>query len=95
MLHVFEWAGSILGLLGSFLLATNSQVSRHGWIAFFVSNLAMMVFAFKIDADGLLLQQVGFTGTTLLGIYRFWLAPWLRQRRVGAEGSAAGAETFR
>lgn len=33
-----EWAGAILGLLGAFLLATNTRFSRYGWVAFFSSE---------------------------------------------------------
>ena len=65
-----EWAGSILGLLGALLLATHSRVSRYGWLAFLVANIAMIGFALDIGRYGLLLQQVGFLATSSLGLYR-------------------------
>lgn len=65
-----EWAGALLGLLGAFLLATNSHVSRYGWYAFLGANVAMIGFAIDIDAQGLLVQQIGFFGTSCLGLYR-------------------------
>ena len=65
-----EWTGSLSGLLGAFLLATHTSVSRYGWFAFLVANLSMGVFALDIHHYGLLMQQVGFTLTSLLGIYR-------------------------
>ena len=67
---VFEWTGAVLGLLGAFLLATHSAVSRYGWLAFLFANFAMMAFALSIGAHGLLVQQIGFTCTTLLGLRR-------------------------
>jgi hypothetical protein len=67
---VVEWIGSFLGLLGAFLLATNSRVSRWGWGAFFVSNLLLVVLAVGISRWGLLTMQVGFLGTSILGIWR-------------------------
>lgn len=67
---VVEWIGSCLGLVGAFLLATNSRVSRWGWGAFFVSNLLLVVFAAGINRWGLLTMQVGFLGTSILGIWR-------------------------
>lgn len=67
---VFEWSGSLLGLSGAFLLATHSQVSRFGWYAFLAANLAMICFAVQIQAWGLLVQQIGFTATSLMGIAR-------------------------
>jgi hypothetical protein len=70
LIDIFEWAGSLCGLLGAFLLATHTSASRYGWWAFFVANLAMVVFAIGIERYGLLVQQMGFVGTSLLGIYR-------------------------
>jgi len=54
-------------LLGAFLLATHSRFSRFGWIAFLAVNFAMVGFAILIHAHGLLLQQLGFVATSLLG----------------------------
>ena len=68
--QIFEWSGTFLGLLGAFLLATNTRFSRYGWIAFFGANIAMIAFAFRIHADGLRLQQLGFMATSVLGLYR-------------------------
>ena len=66
----FEWAGASLGLVGAFLLATNTSASKYGWIAFLVANLAMIVFSIQINAWGLFAQQVGFMGTSMFGLYR-------------------------
>lgn len=79
LIDTFEWAGSILGLLGAFLLATHTRLSRYGWLAFFAANLAMIVFALGIDRYGLLVQQIGFMGTSVLGLYR---AGFLSVRKV-------------
>jgi hypothetical protein len=84
---LFEWSGSLLGLLGAFLLATHSSVSRYGWIAFLCANVAMIAFASIIGAYGLLLQQIGFLCTSLLGIHRAWLKP-RRMRRVSREAAS-------
>lgn len=72
---VFEWAGSILGLAGAFVLATNTRFSRYGWLAFLMANVAMIAFSLSISAFGLLVQQVGFMATSLLGLYRSGLWP--------------------
>jgi hypothetical protein len=92
-LHFFDWTGSGLGLTGAFLLATNTRVSRFGWIAFLAANFAMIAFALcvgaqGVDAHGLLLQQVGFVGTSSLGLYRTWLQPW-RAARARAPAKAS------
>ena len=75
MITVFEWTGSILGLLGAFLLATNSRVSQYGWIAFLAGNIAWIAFSIKVGTNGLLLQQLGLMGTNILGLYRVGLWP--------------------
>jgi hypothetical protein len=76
----FEWAGAFLGLLGAFLLATHSRLSRYGWLAFLGANMAMTAFAVMIGAHGLLVQQLGFTATTLLGLRRSGL--WSQASRA-------------
>lgn len=65
-----EWAGAIAGLTGAFLLATNSRVSRYGWILFLLANVCMIVFALLIEKRGLLVQQIGFTLSSMFGLYR-------------------------
>jgi len=72
---LMEWTGSVAGLLGAFLLASHSRVSKYGWIAFLIANMAMICFAWMIQAHGLLFQQLGFTLTSCLGIYR--ARPWI------------------
>lgn len=70
MIDCFEWVGCITSLVGALLLAIHTSISRWGWVVFFAANLAMLAFAFGIERHGLFLQQIGFTGTSLLGIYR-------------------------
>jgi len=81
VIDFLEWAGSLSGLLGAFLLATHTRVSRYGWLAFLAANLAMIGFAFGIGRYGLLVQQLGFMATSLLGIHRAGFAlPFARSR---------------
>jgi hypothetical protein len=68
-----EWAGCVVGLAGAFMLAFNTPISKYGWIAFLLANFATIWFARLIRANGLLVQQCGFTLSSLLGLYRaFW-----------------------
>ena len=71
--NTLEWAGCAFGLLGSLLLALNSAISGYGFIAFLLSNTCWILFAKRIKSKGLLLMQIGFTLTSVFGIYR-WLA---------------------
>lgn len=70
---VIEWAGSGLGLIGAFILALNLPISGYGFVAFLVSNLFWITWAFRKRAYGLLTMQAGFTLTSVLGIAR-WIA---------------------
>lgn len=72
----YEWTGALLGLLGAFLLATNTALSPYGWPAFLLANFAMIRFALGAGARGLFVQQVGFVGSSLLGCYRSGLWPF-------------------
>lgn len=64
MVDFLEWTGSLSGLAGAVLLATHSRISRYGWLAFLVANLAMIGFALSIHRYGLFIQQLGFMGTS-------------------------------
>lgn len=72
-LVVIEWTGSLLGLLGAFLLATNSTISGFGFIAFLLSNVCWIACAIHRKVGALFVMQMGFMATSILGIMR-WLA---------------------
>lgn len=65
------------GLLGAFLLATRGHWAGLGWIAFLASNALWIYFARRQGHHGLLVQQLGFTLTTLTGIYVWLIKPRL------------------
>jgi hypothetical protein len=78
VIDYLEWIGAISGLLGAFLLATHTHISRYGWVAFLAANIALIGFAIGIERYGLLLQQSGFMATSLLGLYRAGMIPaWI------------------
>ncbi|WP_281891409.1 hypothetical protein [Limnohabitans sp. TEGF004] len=65
-----EWSGSVISLIGAFLLAININCSRYGWLAFLVANFVMIGWGVTIHAHGLVVQQLGFTITSLIGLHR-------------------------
>lgn len=67
-----EWAGSLTGLTGAGLLALNNAWSGYGFIAFLISNGCWIAYGRMADARGLITMQLGFTVTSLVGIWR-WL----------------------
>ena len=71
LLSIFmEWAGTVLGLVGAYLLAANTRFSSKGWYFFLAANFAIIGFSIIGSHWGLFTQQVGFTGSSILGIYR-------------------------
>lgn len=84
MIDSLEAFGAIFGLLGAFLLATHTGISRYGWLAFLLANLALIGFSIGIERYWLLAQQLGFMLTSLLGLYRSGLIP-LKLRIVRAD----------
>lgn len=71
MLELMEWIAAGLGLLGAGLLATNTRWSAYGWLAFLASNVCWIAYAQVHGAWGLLAQQIGFTATSCLGLWRW------------------------
>lgn len=67
-----EWAGSLTGLLGAALLALNNAWSGYGFLAFLFSNVCWITYGRMTDAKGLITMQLGFTATSLIGIWQ-WL----------------------
>jgi hypothetical protein len=70
MIDAIEIAATVLGLLGAFLLATHTSISRYGWLAFLFANFATIGFAIGIERYCLMSQQVGFMATRLLWLCR-------------------------
>ncbi len=52
LLRTLEWTGCVLGLVGAFLLATNTGISRWGRVSFLLANFAVIAFARHIRATG-------------------------------------------
>ncbi|HIH2745194.1 TPA: hypothetical protein ACYLN4_000872 [Burkholderia lata] len=65
-----EWASAVAGLTGAYLLAANRRISRWGWVGLLLANLFAIGFALRASHCGLLVQQVGFIGSSVLGIWR-------------------------
>jgi hypothetical protein len=81
LLQCLDWAGGALGLLGAYTLAAHSRFSRYGWWAFMLANLVYIALAAKLGLHGLLAQQIGFVGSSFLGIYRAFIrAPGRRDK---------------
>ncbi len=87
LLQILDWSGSALGLIGAYTLAFRLRISRYGWLAFFAANLVYIALAGRLGVMGLLAQQVGFMGSSAIGIYRNFLDR-AEMRRAAAQEAA-------
>ena len=74
VLQALDWCGSALGLIGAYTLAFRFRGSRYGWLAFFAANVIYIFMASSLGVHGLLAQQIGFVGSSAIGIYRHFLS---------------------
>jgi len=65
-----EWTATILSLAGAIMLSTNMTGARWAWPVWLVSNIFWIWFGCEKEAYGLVLTQIGFTVTSLIGVYR-------------------------
>jgi hypothetical protein len=72
LLVAVGWVGSIFGLIGSLLLALHVPYSGYGFLAYLGSNFAWLYHGVKTRTWALVVMQVGFTATSLVGL-RNWV----------------------
>lgn len=71
---VSEWTGSATGATGAMLLALNLPVSGYAWLLLLLSNAAWIFYAVQKRICSILLMQLVFTTTSLVGIHRWLIA---------------------
>lgn len=69
-----EILGSLFGIAGAWLLATQFHPA-WGFGAFLVSNLGWIAFSATLRHRWLLVQQLFFLGSSLIGLWNWWLGP--------------------
>lgn len=79
MLDVLEWTGTICGIAGATLIASNVRLSPWGWWLFLASSLVLSLYGLLIGAYGIMLLNLCFVMTNLLGLVRVWI-PYMRSR---------------
>ncbi|TFL14069.1 hypothetical protein CSC67_07840 [Pusillimonas caeni] len=72
---LFEWSGALLGLCGAALLVAHHRYSGWGFLAFLTSNLCWIAYALFTQTFGLLVMQLGFMLTSVVGLFRWVLLP--------------------
>lgn len=72
-----EFISAALGLLGALLLATRSRYAGWAFVAWMISNIGWIAFGAGYAHWFLVVQQVGFTITSGIGIWKWLVAPTL------------------
>lgn len=80
MIEMLEWLGALLGIVGSLLLASNSQYSRWGFVAYLVSNICLIVFAVVIQAVGIATMYTLYTVIAIYGVIQWF--PCKRREQI-------------
>ncbi len=70
-----QWGGCLLGLGGAGLLALKNRLSGYGFVLFLLSNIAWIAFGFLTQATGIIVMQIGFTLTSLVGVWQWLVVP--------------------
>jgi hypothetical protein len=70
-----ELFSTVCGLLGSLLLALKGKRAGWGWLAFAFSNAGWLAFANGHGHQLQFIQQIGFSITTLIGLWHWLIVP--------------------
>lgn len=88
MNELLWWTGTVSGIAGATLIASNVRLLPWGWWLFLISSLSMDVYAVKISSYGLMLLNICFVATKCLGLWKVWF-PHIRNRQQGDPASPA------
>ena len=69
-----EFTGSLFGLIGAYLVASHGAYADFGFVAFLISNVFFVRFAITNSYYAFLIMQIGFTVTSLIGVYQGFIA---------------------
>ncbi len=71
---LLEAFGAIFSILGAYLMATSTKINTkplyYGFISFFISNTALLIFFTLNGKVPIILQMVLFFMTAIIGIYK-------------------------
>lgn len=90
-----EMLSAALGLLGAILLASRSRWAGWAFVAWLISNIGWIVFGAGHQHWFFIAQQVGFTVTSVLGIWNWLVHPALRQAEATVEADDEDAHMQR
>lgn len=72
-----DWAGLFFGIIGAYLVASNTPLSPYGWLFFFASSIFLTAYTLYRREFRMAVLQIVFVGSNVLGIYRYLISPAL------------------
>ena len=79
-MNIVEIAAALCGLSGTLLLALKSRWAGWGFVAFLGSNAGWLAFAWHQGHQFMFIQQVGFTLSSFIGIWKWLIEPAIQAR---------------
>lgn len=70
-----ELFATACGLLGSLVLSLKGNRAAWGWLLFAMSNAGWLVFSFGHSHWFMFIQQIGFSITSAIGIWKWLIEP--------------------
>jgi hypothetical protein len=67
-----KWFGTICFLSSAILLSSNTEISRYGFIIFFIGHLTLAILFFKLKDHPMFFQNFMFLFIDAWGIYRWF-----------------------
>lgn len=77
-----ELVSALLGLTGAVLLALKSRWAGWAWVVWLVSNVGWVAFGAAGGHWFLVAQNLGFSITSLMGVWTWLVKPFLTRRWV-------------
>lgn len=77
---LIECLAAIFGILGTLVLATKGRWAGWGFVAFLVSNAGWLMFSYAHGHWFMFAQQVGFTISSLIGVWVWIIRPAIERR---------------
>ena len=68
----FERITTVIALIGAYLVSTNSDLSKYGFIFFLLSSFMFIYIGWRTKLESVWVVNVAFAVTNLNGLYNFW-----------------------
>jgi hypothetical protein len=72
LLIFLEYAGAALSLIGAIMVSKNNNYSKWGFVIFTISNLLLGLWAYQMQAWGLLALNCAFMCINAYGIIKWF-----------------------